>query len=74
MSSSSNAAAADLTEGTKHPLASPVQRSVKRNRLALGFWDDGIIDPVDTRRVLGPGISAALNAPIPDTNWGVFRM
>ncbi len=38
------------------------------------LWDDGIIDPADTRTVLGLGISAALNAPIPDTKWGIFRM
>jgi acetyl-CoA carboxylase carboxyltransferase component len=38
------------------------------------LWDDGIIDPRDTRRVLALGISAALNAPIPDTTFGVFRM
>jgi acetyl-CoA carboxylase carboxyltransferase component len=38
------------------------------------LWDDGIIDPVDTRMVLGLGISAALNAPIGDTRFGVFRM
>ena len=38
------------------------------------LWDDGIIDPVDTRMVLGLGLSAALNAPIPDTPFGVFRM
>ena len=38
------------------------------------LWDDGIIDPLDTRMVLGLGISAALNAPIEDTAFGVFRM
>ena len=39
------------------------------------LWDDGIIDPADTRRVLGLGLSAALNAPIVDrTRFGVFRM
>jgi acetyl-CoA carboxylase carboxyltransferase component len=38
------------------------------------LWDDGIIDPHDTRRVLALGISAALNAPIPETTFGVFRM
>jgi acetyl-CoA carboxylase carboxyltransferase component len=37
-------------------------------------WDDGVIDPLDTRRVLAIGISAALNAPIPETHFGVFRM
>ena len=38
------------------------------------LWDDGVIDPLDTRRVLALGIDAALNAPIPDTKFGVFRM
>jgi len=38
------------------------------------LWDDGVIDPVDTRRVLALGLSAALNAPIPETTFGVFRM
>jgi acetyl-CoA carboxylase carboxyltransferase component len=38
------------------------------------LWDDGIIDPVDTRRVLALGIVASLNAPIPETTFGVFRM
>jgi 3-methylcrotonyl-CoA carboxylase beta subunit len=38
------------------------------------LWDDGVIDPVDTRMVLGLGISAALNAPIRRTRFGVFRM
>ena len=38
------------------------------------LWDDGIIDPVDTRRVLALGLSAALNAPIAPTRFGVFRM
>jgi 3-methylcrotonyl-CoA carboxylase beta subunit len=38
------------------------------------LWDDGVIDPLDTRRVLSLGIEAALHAPIPDTRFGVFRM
>jgi len=38
------------------------------------LWDDGIIDPLDTRRVLALGISAALNARIPQTTFGIFRM
>jgi 3-methylcrotonyl-CoA carboxylase beta subunit len=38
------------------------------------LWDDGVIDPVDTRRVLALGLAAALNAPIEDTRFGVFRM
>lgn len=38
------------------------------------LWDDGVIDPVDTRTVLGLSLSAALNAPIGDPKFGVFRM
>jgi 3-methylcrotonyl-CoA carboxylase beta subunit len=38
------------------------------------LWDDGVIDPAETRRVLGLGLSAALNAPIKKTRFGVFRM
>src|SRR4029077_13704513 len=39
-----------------------------------GLWDDGIIDPVQTRDILGLAIAASLNAPIPDARFGVFRM
>ena len=38
------------------------------------LWDDGVIDPRDTRDVLGLSISASLNAPMPETGYGVFRM
>ncbi len=38
------------------------------------LWDDGVIAPSDTRRVLALGLSAAMNAPIPETRFGVFRM
>jgi 3-methylcrotonyl-CoA carboxylase beta subunit len=38
------------------------------------LWDDGVIDPLDTRRVLGMGLAAAMNAPVPEPKWGVFRM
>jgi len=38
------------------------------------LWDDGIIDPANTRYVLGRGLAAASNAPLPDTDYGVFRM
>jgi acetyl-CoA carboxylase carboxyltransferase component len=38
------------------------------------LWDDGVIDPADTRTVLALGLSAALNAPIPESRFGVFRM
>jgi len=38
------------------------------------LWDDGVIDPLDTRRVLSLGIEASIHAPIPETRFGVFRM
>ncbi|HET7026551.1 MAG TPA: carboxyl transferase domain-containing protein [Candidatus Limnocylindrales bacterium] len=38
------------------------------------LWDDSVIDPLDTRRVLAMGLDAALHAPIPETRFGVFRM
>jgi 3-methylcrotonyl-CoA carboxylase beta subunit len=38
------------------------------------LWDDGILDPLETRDALGLALAAALNAPIPETVFGVFRM
>jgi 3-methylcrotonyl-CoA carboxylase beta subunit len=38
------------------------------------LWDDGVIHPVDTRRVLGLGLSIGANAPIEETRFGLFRM
>ncbi|EHP38011.1 methylcrotonoyl-CoA carboxylase beta chain, partial [Cupriavidus basilensis OR16] len=38
------------------------------------LWDDGVIDPAQTRTVLGLGLSASLNAPIGEMKFGVFRM
>jgi 3-methylcrotonyl-CoA carboxylase beta subunit len=38
------------------------------------LWDDGVIDPVDSRAVLGLSLSAALNAPVSESKFGVFRM
>jgi 3-methylcrotonyl-CoA carboxylase beta subunit len=38
------------------------------------LWDDGVIDPAETRGVLALGLSASLNAPIPETRFGLFRM
>jgi len=38
------------------------------------LWDDGVIDPADTRQVLALALSASMNAPIADTQFGVFRM
>ena len=42
--------------------------------LLLRLWDDGVIDPADTRKVIALSLSASLNAKVPDTPFGVFRM
>ena len=56
----------------------PIREQYERQRhpyyASARLWDDGIIDPADTRMVLGLGLSAALNAPVEDTTFGVFRM
>ena len=44
------------------------------HRMSARIWDDGVLDPAQTRRTLGLGISASLNAPILPTRFGVFRM
>jgi len=38
------------------------------------LWDDGVIDPLDTRMILALGLSTAMNAPVEKTDFGVFRM
>ncbi|PJF46127.1 MAG: methylcrotonoyl-CoA carboxylase, partial [Candidatus Thermofonsia Clade 3 bacterium] len=38
------------------------------------LWDDGILDPAETRQVLGLALSACLNAPVTESKFGVFRM
>jgi 3-methylcrotonyl-CoA carboxylase beta subunit len=38
------------------------------------MWDDGVIDPKETRRVLALSLAAAVNGPVEKTEWGVFRM
>jgi 3-methylcrotonyl-CoA carboxylase beta subunit len=54
--------------------ATSTRRRATRTTPRARLWDDGVIDPVDTRRVLALGLAAALNAPIPETKFGVFRM
>jgi acetyl-CoA carboxylase carboxyltransferase component len=58
----------------RQPIVDKYEREGNPYYSTARIWDDGIIDPVDTRMVLGLGISAALNAPIPSTRFGVFRM
>jgi 3-methylcrotonyl-CoA carboxylase beta subunit len=58
----------------KAPILEQYEREGHPYYASARLWDDGIIDPLDTRMVLGLGISAALNAPIEPTRFGVFRM
>jgi 3-methylcrotonyl-CoA carboxylase beta subunit len=58
----------------KRPILEQYERQGHPYYATARLWDDGIIDPAETRLVLGLGLSAALNAPIPPTRWGVFRM
>jgi 3-methylcrotonyl-CoA carboxylase beta subunit len=58
----------------KAPIRDQYERQGHPYYASARLWDDGIIDPLDTRLVLGLGISAALNAPIPEPRFGLFRM
>ncbi len=64
----------DEEEAFKTPIRSQYERQGHPYYATARLWDDGVIDPVDTRRVLGLAISAALNAPIQKQRFGVFRM
>ena len=58
----------------KQPVIDQFERQAHPYYSTARVWDDGIIDPADTRRVLSLAISASLNAPIEDTRFGIFRM
>jgi len=61
-------------EAFKRPIRAQYEVQGHPYYASARLWDDGVIDPKDTRRVLGLAISAALNAPIEETRFGVFRM
>jgi len=61
-------------EKFKQPIRDNYEREGNPYFATARLWDDGIITPQETRRVLGLAFSAALNAPIPETTFGVFRM
>jgi acetyl-CoA carboxylase carboxyltransferase component len=64
---------ADL-EALKAPILAKYEEEGSPYYSTARLWDDGIIAPEESRTVLGLGLSAALNAPIPETRFGVFRM
>ncbi|EAT33766.1 AAEL013967-PA [Aedes aegypti] len=58
----------------KQPIVHQFEKEGSPYYSTARLWDDGIIDPVDTRKVLGLSLQAALNKPIGDTKFGIFRM
>jgi len=65
---------AEEEEAFKRPIREQYETQGSPYYATARLWDDGIIDPADTRTVLGLSLAAALNAPIPETRFGVFRM
>ncbi|WP_100658261.1 carboxyl transferase domain-containing protein [Alteromonas flava] len=64
----------DEENAFKQPIIDTYEQQGHPYYASARLWDDGVIDPADTRRVLGLSLSAALNKPIEDTQFGVFRM
>jgi len=65
---------AEEEEAFKAPIREQYERQGHPAYASARLWDDGVIDPAETRRVLALSLSAALNAPIPETRFGLFRM
>jgi len=61
-------------EDFKAPIRAQYERQGHPYYAGARLWDDGLIDPKDARMTLALGISAALNAPIEKTQFGIFRM
>ncbi len=64
----------DEENAYKQPILDMYERQGHPYYASARLWDDGVIDPAQTRDVVAMGLSAALNKPIPDTRFGVFRM
>jgi len=65
---------AEDEETFKQPIRDQYEHQGSPYYSTARLWDDGIIDPADTRRVLGMGLAVAANAPIPEPSYGIFRM
>ena len=65
---------AEEEEAFKAPIRQQYEHQGHPYFATARLWDDGVIDPADTRRVLALGLSASRNAPIPETKFGLFRM
>jgi 3-methylcrotonyl-CoA carboxylase beta subunit len=64
----------DEESAFKTPIREKYEREGHPYYASARLWDDGVIDPVDTRQVLALGIAASLHAPIAETRFGMFRM
>jgi 3-methylcrotonyl-CoA carboxylase beta subunit len=65
---------AEDEEEFKAPIRAQYERQGSPYYSSARLWDDGVIDPAETRRVLGLGLAAVAHAPVPDPSYGVFRM
>src|SRR5258708_18368825 len=65
---------ADEEAAIRDPILEKYDREGSPYYSTARLWDDGILDPAETRQALALGLSAAFNAPIPDAKFGVFRM
>jgi 3-methylcrotonyl-CoA carboxylase beta subunit len=65
---------AEAEEAFKQPIREKYEEEGSPYYSTARIWDDGVIAPEDTRRVVSLALSAALNAPVEDTKFGVFRM
>ena len=65
---------ADEEAAFRRPILEQYERQGHPYYASARLWDDGVVDPVDTRRLLGLALSASLNAPAEPTRFGVFRM
>ncbi len=64
----------DDEEKFKSPIRQQYEEQGHPYYATARLWDDGVVDPAQSRRILGLSLSAALNAPIPSTHFGLFRM
>jgi acetyl-CoA carboxylase carboxyltransferase component len=68
----------EMDPGDREKLRNEILEKYEREGAAFystaRLWDDGIIDPVDTRKIIAMGIAASLNKKFPETKYGVFRM
>jgi 3-methylcrotonyl-CoA carboxylase beta subunit len=65
---------AEDEEAFKSPIRDQYEAQGSPYYSTARLWDDGVIDPADTRRVLGMGLAVAANAPVPQPSYGIFRM